>query len=161
MITKRGSALAFYNSVRNIKVYPSNCIVWPFAKNQNGYAVFGRKQGTVKSCLVSRVMCSEVNGLPVGKRNEAAHTCGNGAGACINPSHLKWKTSKENSEDTISHGKANRGQRNGKAKLTNEQVREIKSALGLVTQAELARKYDVDGSVISNIKRGKHWGSVF
>ena len=52
-------------------------------------------------------------------------------------------------------GKAARGEDNPKAKLTAEQVHEIRAAKG--TLKEIAHRYGIHFSQVSNIKRGNQW----
>lgn len=60
----------------------------------------------------------------------------------------------EEAKDRI--GKAQRGQKSRRAKLTDEQAREIKYST--LSGVELAKIYNVSVSCISLIKRGKNWG---
>jgi DNA-binding XRE family transcriptional regulator len=51
----------------------------------------------------------------------------------------------------------NRGENCRLSKLTNEQVREIRSLAGQLTQKEMARRYRVSRTAIGNIIRRKTW----
>lgn len=69
--------------------------------------------------------------------------------------NLRWATRKENEADKILHGTTNRGERNGQAKLTNEQTQQIKDRLARGERpSAIARDYPVTPSAISQIKRG-------
>lgn len=126
------------------------CLIWPFAK-RSGYGVLANK-------TVSRIACEEVNGPPPSPFHEAAHSCGNGAGGCVSPGHLSWKTSKENIADQIAHGTRLRGERRWNAKLTDDDVRQIRMMIGYQPAKQIAAIFGVDASVISHIKRRKCWG---
>lgn len=54
------------------------------------------------------------------------------------------------------------GERNGRAKLTNQQVINIKKehTLGNITQVALAKKYGVSRSAIQRIQLGKAWTTL-
>lgn len=158
--TPRGAALAFYRNVVQSHEQRAECILWPFARNERGYAVFGKRRGLLNTCLVSRLVCMEVNGPPPSSKSEAAHTCGDGHGGCINPRHLEWKTSKQNKDDQIIHGTRNKGERNGHARLTVSQVRQIRSLVKAHPQRAVADMFGVDQSHVSNIVRGKQWRHV-
>jgi HNH endonuclease len=138
-----------------IKYREDDCLLWPFQCDQLGHArVYweGRKQ------RCARIVCEEAHGKPPSKRHEATHLCGNGHLGCINPSHLRWNTHAGNMVDMVKHGRSNRGVKNPGAKLTEADVREISSLKGQLTQAQIAHRFGVDQSTISNIFRGRYWG---
>jgi len=89
---------------------------------------------------------------------EACHSCGNGdrPGQCVNWRHLRWDTSKANSEDIRRHGRVNRGERNGARKLTEVQVLQILDDGR--PQHQIAAEHGVDRRTIGLIKRGVLWG---
>jgi hypothetical protein len=76
--------------------------------------------------------------------------------------NLAWGTRAENAQDAVRHGTTAAGSRNGQAKLTEAQVREIRSryAAGNVTQYELAVEYGVTQPRISNVLNGRNWRHV-
>lgn len=86
------------------------------------------------------------------------HKCDNPR--CINPEHLEIGTQLENVQDSVQRGRAKRspGANNGRAKLTSEQVLQIKRAPG--TGPQLAAQYGVSATVIYQIKSGKLWASI-
>lgn len=59
----------------------------------------------------------------------------------------------------VDPGKVSRGERNGWAKLTEEQVKEIRATYKprVVTQASLGEKFGVTQACISLIVRGQNW----
>jgi hypothetical protein len=77
-------------------------------------------------------------------------------------SNLRWGTPKENAADSIAHGTRAAGERNGSAKLTAEQVRKcrVEYAAGTTSQAELAKRYGVDPSAVSNAIRRRNWRAL-
>jgi len=89
------------------------------------------------------------------------HRCDNPP--CINPCHLFTGTSSENARDAITKGRIKRkGIDNIKAKLTESQVREIRSKYipweyGL---EKLAKEYGVKFSSIWMIIKRKHWKHI-
>lgn len=146
-----------YRYLRDV-VFPyedkDECLLWPFNKTSDGY---GRIGIDGKRVAVHRRVCEEVNGLPPTEKHEAAHSCGNGHLACVNPNHLSWKTRAENFADKLIHDTHNRGERNGASKLTEDQVREIKSLKGSLTKQQIA---DLVGTTIGNvahIHNGDSW----
>ena len=146
-----------YRYLRDV-VLPYNdkdeCLFWPFNKTSDGYGRIGIGGERV---AVHRHVCEEVDGPPPTEKHEAAHSCGNGHLACVNPHHLSWKTRAENFADKLSHGTHNRGERNGYAKLTEEVVREIKALKGKMSQRDIARRFGASQQQVSKIQRGDSW----
>lgn len=75
--------------------------------------------------------------------------------------NLKWGTRKENGEDMVRHGTACKGERSGRAKLTEAQVLEIVAMAGDgITQTVLACIYGVSPGNIQAIVEGRSWRHV-
>ena len=75
----------------------------------------------------------------------------------MNQGHLRWATPVENHADKIGHGTTNRGERQGASRLTEAQVLEIRGLAGLVSKAEIGRRYGVDRSHVSKIISRDVW----
>jgi hypothetical protein len=75
-------------------------------------------------------------------------------------SNLRWSTHRENMLDKFQHGTMgiSKGARNGKSKLTDDAVRDIRSSSE--SGVELSRRYGVTRSVISDVRRGRIWAHV-
>lgn len=131
------------------------CIIWPYARNAQGYGVGSFGEGITS--IASRLVCERVYGPPPGPCFDAAHSCGNGNLGCVNPRHLSWKTKSENQEDRVAHGTSNRGERCGAAKLTEKQVRWIRSMAGTMTHSEIGACLDVHRRTVGNIINRKIW----
>jgi hypothetical protein len=92
------------------------------------------------------------------------HHCDNPA--CVNPAHLFLGTQFDNMQDA---GKKKRlpqqkypgfcaGVRNGRSKLTDEDVRSIRKEYSIVkSHRKLAAKYSVSRSLIRFILKGENW----
>jgi hypothetical protein len=131
------------------------CLTWPFGRIPRGNSIIkagGRTQ------IASRVMCEIIHGAPPTPGHEAAHSCGKGHEACMNPNHLRWATPSENAADRILHGTANRGIRNGSARLSDGDVALIRSMNG--SSRVLGRRFGIDPRQISRIRRREAWGHV-
>lgn len=153
-MARRGEPLRYFNEV--VLVYEGNaCLIWPYARHAKGYGqlrIDGRTQ------TVSRLVCERANGPPSMPKHEAAHSCGNGHLGCVNPNHLSWKTHAGNMAEMVEHGTSPKGERQGNAKVTVPEVREILALKGVLLQREIAAKYGVSPRNVSNIHRGDSWG---
>lgn len=141
----------------NMRHTADECLIWPFHRSgKDGYGRIHRhNNGSITTA--SRFMLEATQGPPPSDKHEAAHSCGNGNIGCVNPKHLYWATSTANQGDRVKHGTSNRGSRQWKAKLSEQDVREIRRLLGSESQLSIASRFNVDPSVISDIKRGKKW----
>lgn len=76
--------------------------------------------------------------------------------------NLEWVTSEENFRRYVDRGTVKRGAAHPSAKLTDDDVREIRRlyATGQFTQRELAEQYDVSPSRVSTIIRREGWSHV-
>jgi hypothetical protein len=150
--TKIGEPLRYYREV----VLPyegGNCLLWPFARNKQGYGQLrfeGRQQ------TVSRIVCIEANGPPPSPKHEAAHSCGKGHEGCCAKRHLEWKTSSANKADRLAHGTHIRGERNGRARLNQADVREIRDLHGISIR-RIAQRFGVSPAAISCIRQHRSW----
>ena len=82
--------------------------------------------------------------------------------ACVNPEHLFLGTLADNSQDMVNKGRASRGERHHRAKLTEDQVSRIKTMLkeDRMYMSEIAREFGVSPTTIRAIKVGKTWKEV-
>lgn len=77
------------------------------------------------------------------------------------PGNLEYGTYSDNTQDAIRHGTFQRGETNGRAKLTDGAVKSIRRAHALgVKQVALAKTFGVGNSVISAVVRGERWTHV-
>lgn len=138
------------------------CWEWNGSRHvRGGYGQISgsRKSGPLKA---HRVAYELQNGeIPEG--HLIRHSCDNPP--CVNPSHLSSGTSRDNSQDAVSRGRATHQVRSGQfspsRRLTWEQVGEIRKSVesGVV----LGAMYGVSTTSISNIRLFKTWkgqGSV-
>ncbi|HWI05050.1 MAG TPA: HNH endonuclease [Acidimicrobiales bacterium] len=107
--------------------------------------------------LVSHIAL-EADGKPRPSPEQSAlHSCDNPP--CFNPDHLRWGTQQENSDDKLERGRSNRGERHGMAKLTADDVREIRRRVAAgEMQKSLVPIFGVSGGTISRVVLRKDWG---
>lgn len=75
--------------------------------------------------------------------------------------NLEWGTQSQNLQDAVRHGTTTKGSKNRHAKLTDEQVSEIKRRLDTgEKQKDIAEWFGVSQPTISEIKSGKAWKHV-
>jgi hypothetical protein len=150
-----GEVTAFLNDV--VLTYDGDdCLHWPYG-SVRGYGVVNCKRRKRRKILVTRLVCEHVHGPAPSLSHQAAHSCGKGHEGCCNPRHIRWATPKENCADKEIHGTVNRGQRQGSSKLTEEDVRQIRSLRGVRPQRELSAMFGVSRWQISEIQTKKQW----
>lgn len=72
--------------------------------------------------------------------------------------NLRWDTRQANVEDSIKHGTKPKGERCSYAKLTAQQVGEIRQRLKEgETQARIAKEFMVSQALVSFVNSGKRW----
>lgn len=150
-----GAGLAFMENLCRSTPPADECILWPFARSGRGYGSLSLN-GVI--CNVHREVCLRVHGDPPSSDHEAAHSCG--IRACVNPRHLRWATASENQMDRVIHGTSNRGERSASAKLTEDDVREIRALKGVLGNKRAAKKFGVTPGHISMIRNRTKWGHV-
>ena len=84
------------------------------------------------------------------------HTCDNPP--CCNPMHLVEGSMKDNSHDMVLKGRSARGETHSRAKLTENDVRQIRSSTR--TNAEEAKRHGVSRPQISCIRSRKYWKHI-
>ena len=139
---------------------PDACWPWLAYTDRGGY---GRFWDGDKLVQAHRFAWMLTNGsIPAGLL--VLHRCD--APGCVNPGHLFLGTQADNLADMRAKGRAvyggNRGEWNGHAKLTADEVRAIYARYhaGGTFQRKLATEYGVCVSQISNITRGGNWRHV-
>lgn len=92
---------------------------------------------------------------------QVLHTCGNGEQGCLRLGHLYLGTHADNMRDKAADGQGHRpsGMTNGQAKLTDDQVREmrVRFSAGGVIQQELADEYGVGRRTVGRILARERW----
>ena len=161
---KQTSAERFWQRVRQTD--DGSCWLWTGTLNKTGYGTLGigsTVDGTVRTMLAHR-LSYELNIGPIPKGMVVRHKCD--VSQCVNPSHLELGSQLENIGDALSRDHHSRpphpkGNAHHNRKLTEDDVRTIRQAVAEgQKQADLARHYSVQRSVISQIVNHKTWTHV-
>lgn len=83
--------------------------------------------------------------------------CGQGLLGCVAKRHLRWKTLSENHSDKVTHGTHNRGSRHYGAKLSERDVKRIRSGITSSTIGDLAADYGVSPGTIHDVLKRRTW----
>ena len=147
---------------------PNGCWEWLGGKRGNGYGAIsimtnGKKRSYPAHRITYQIFCG-----PIPSGMLVCHNCpGKDNRACINPKHLWLGTYSQNIRDAIKKGTFNytsrtRGSRHQDAKLTEQQVIEIraKHAIGQFNRHQLAKEYGVKPCSISNIIARRKWRHI-
>lgn len=143
----------FWNKVKKT----DNCWEWTANSDKDGYGKFKLKDGTQ---MRAHRFSYELENGPIDKGLFVCHKCDNRA--CVNPNHLFLGTPKDNTQDMIKKGRSLSGRQNPAAKLTEEDVREIRKLYSnkLLDQPALAGFYGMHQTIISAIVRRQIWKFV-
>lgn len=119
---------------------------------KTGYLYVGFWQDGKTSCrLVNRIVCEAFHGPAPSRKHHAAHLDGDKLNN--RASNLEWKTAKENAADKYLHGTHLQGEKCCWSKLTEADVREIRSAKKWPRVCiDLAAKFGVTKNHIAKIR---------
>jgi len=141
---------------------PNECWVWTGFRYKKGLAYGQFEEGTSppmrRTVRAHRYSWVLHNGeIPSGM--QVLHRCDNPG--CVNPNHLFLGTQKQNIEDMVRKGRASMGEKAGGAKLTSDQVIEIRSLhKSGVKQNVIARQFGMGKMEISRIVRRLRWAHI-
>lgn len=143
-----------YEMLLELIVDPGDdCIVWPYAVNDNGY---GRVRFDGRSCYTHEVALASVSPAPSDRHEAAYGPCHNRL--CINPRHLSWRTRFENQADRLRDGTHNRGERQGRSVLTADDVRWVRGRSD--SQRGMAETLGVSISTINDVLLRRTWRHI-
>ena len=141
------------NFLKKRVVAKNDCWIWAGSRDKDGYGnyLFGRK--------AHRFSYETFKGeIPLGKF--VLHKCD--TPSCVNPEHLFLGDAKENAEDCVKKKRNSRGEKNGSAKLRDEDIREIRKAYatGEKSLANIGAKFGISRTVAHKIVKFKLWKHV-
>jgi len=138
---------------------PDDCWEWQDYVRPGRYGQFYFERNMHSAHRVSY----ELTYGPIPEGLCVCHHCDNKK--CVNPRHLFLGTQKDNSQDMISKGRAIhiKGERHGKAKLTEKEVIEIRRLYALeghMLQKDIAVLFNVSRRTISSIVSQVYWKHI-
>jgi hypothetical protein len=105
---------------------------------------------------VHRLVCEAWHGPPPFENARVLHWDDNKDNNI--PNNLRWGTSMENADDAKRNNRSPRGENHGRAKVSREDVEQIRLLHKQgVSQLELAGRYNIGSSAVSNIVNRKTW----
>lgn len=135
----------------------TGCHDWTGKKDRDGYGIL-RENG--RDVRAHRAAWEAAHGRRVPRGLVVSHRCDRPS--CVNSDHLEAKSQPANIADRQRRDRQAKGSRNGRSKMTEEQVAAAKRVLadGRVPDARVARMLGVSKSVVRDIKAGKTWDHV-
>lgn len=135
----------------------SGCWLWIGALSPNGYGVFGGAGSKAHR------RSYEYHKGPIPSGLWVLHSCDNRA--CVNPSHLRTGTRRDNIDDMVRRRRnrvsKQRGVDNPAAKLTPADVVAIRAAVASgETISSIARRFGVTRCPVQRIASGRGWKTV-
>ncbi len=128
------------------------CLEWTGGCFNTGY---GQTKVNGKTWLTHR-LALHLEGIDT-TGHYVLHSCDNRL--CCNPDHLRTGTAAENSADMTSRGRQTRGTKVNTAKLTEQDVIEIRAITGM-SQVAIAERYGVTDMNINYIINRKSWKHI-
>lgn len=135
------------------------CWLWMACRNRAGYGKFGVGRKTI----LSHRMSWELWRGPIPAASQVLHRCDNPP--CVNPAHLFLGTALDNIRDMIAKGRrgytGHVGERNCKAKLSESDVRKIRSRFKRgESRAEIAESLRLKWNMVDRIVRRLYWRHI-
>lgn len=143
---------------RTIPEPNTGCWLWMGDITSHGYGVarFG-SEGNRKVGAHRRAYQFAVGSTPDGI--DVCHRCDNRA--CVNPGHLFLGTRAENLGDMVRKGRSARGEKHFRAKLTPEQVLQIRAFTGdAKARMSLAASLGVSYATILDVQARRSWSHL-
>lgn len=128
----------------------TGCFEWLRARSRGyGKVTIGRKQ-----LGAHRVAYERAFG-PIPKDLQVCHRCDNPG--CVNPDHLFLGTGLDNHRDKAMKRRSPLGERNGRAIIGADQVRQIRAMAGELPKTQIAARFGIGWSQVARIIRGDQW----
>jgi hypothetical protein len=138
---------------------PDDCWLWLGGKSTCNTQYTPMTYGAFRQMRAHRVAWQIANGREPLPFHVICHRCD--VPLCCNPAHLFEGTRADNQRDMqLKQRSGILGEKNPKAKVTVEQVLEIRAMDATVSNVELAARYGVDDSTIYSARVGRKWKNL-
>jgi len=136
------------------------CWIWTSTRTVYGYGVIrykGRSNSENGMLFAHRVAYALANGSA--PQTCVCHTCD--TPLCVNPVHLFCGTHADNMKDMVAKRRSARGERNGMAKISPNDVRSIRAARASGESVyELMSKYSLSEAHVRRIIDRQRWSHI-
>lgn len=141
----------------------SPCWEWTGCRNQDGYGHIAISGAVIGAHRHSFILANgPLPELPGAHAACVLHRCDNPP--CVRPDHLFLGTQGENIADMMQKCRANqlRGEANGAARLTEAQVREIRTlyAAGGMSRPKIAARFGICYRTVYNLTERRSWAHL-
>ena len=156
---KNGLSLRERLEFHSIPEPMSGCVLW--TASTDGKAGYGKLRWAGRMQYAHRLAFESRHGASVLTGVVLRHRCD--VPSCINPEHLEIGSQAENVADSFRRGRASQrsGDANNSARLTAAAVSAIRALHAEeATGVELAEKFGVSQSQISNVINHRHWKDI-
>ena len=139
-------------------VETGGCWMWSYATDQDGYGIV--YHASHKYRRAHRLSWHLYNGADIPVGMVVMHSCDRPG--CVNPEHLSIGTNRDNIQDRFAKGRSARGEANGRAKLRECDVREMRRLRRdeSTTYAALGLRFGVALQVAYRAVKGTKWSHV-
>jgi hypothetical protein len=134
----------------------AECWEWQGKQTAKRYGAFSVKLYGERFYRAHRVAWALHNGRLIPTGAVIMHSCDNRL--CCNPAHLSPGTQTQNVADQVARGRRAKGEGHGRAKLTENDVRAIRSSTESISA--LARRYGVHWTTAAKARDGRFWPHV-
>jgi hypothetical protein len=142
-----------------IKLHKGRVLTPRIDSKSNRFSIQLNKEGKRINAAISRTVLLTFVGIAPGG-TECCHNDGN----CQNNrlENLRWDTPSNNQKDRIKHGTYQYGEKNPSAKLSKNDVLDIREmyATGKYTQREIARMYHINYVTVFDIVHRVNWKHI-
>ena len=133
----------------------SSCWIWTGAKSK-GYGILTINRKNYSAHKLSWILANK-KAIPKGQ--VVRHSCH--TPLCVNPSHLTLGTQQHNVDDRVNDNRSARGDKNGRARITERDVKMVRILKGLGwTETQIAMMLDISRSGVANILHQRSWNWV-
>lgn len=141
----------------------SPCWTWAGWHNRDGYGMITLGGHCGGNVAAARVALELSLGRPLREGEETCHRCDNPG--CVRGDHLFAGTHSDNMKDCAAKGRLalsrfapkNRGEENGRARLTQAKADEIRARYATETAAQLAEAFGVSVHTINAVVQNRTW----